>query len=354
MVRAALIGIEHPHSLAHLHTLQVLPEIEGIYLWDENATALASTLQAQGAKVLRTFTNLDQLLEQKDLLFAITALRNDISPDICLRLLDAGKHVMAEKPIGCTAAEVERVVVAAERTGLQLGVYYTGRRHPVPMRARELVQAGILGDVVSMETRMVTTQIKFRNPAGWLFSKAQAGGGILSWLACHELDMLHYVTGDEVESVSAEVATLSGEKIDVEDVASLSLRFRSGAIGTLHAGYMLALSGAGYHNPTGYETYYAFRGREGRITWDPMWNPPRLLAESRLAGWSGAPMQEYKFQLRESPAYGGGHGEMFLRDFIRAAQGEGSPPATGRDALRVARIVDAAYESSRLGRRVFV
>ncbi|MBI3942262.1 MAG: Gfo/Idh/MocA family oxidoreductase [Chloroflexi bacterium] len=352
MVRAALIGVDHPHSPAHLSTLQVLPEVDGIYLWDENAASLERIMQTQGAKVLGAYTNLDQLLAHKDLLFAITALRNDVSPDICLRVLDAGKHIMAEKPIGCTAPEVERVVVTAERAGLQLGVYYTGRRHPVSLQARGLVQAGVVGEMVSVESRMVTTQVKFRNPSGWLFSKAQAGGGILSWLGCHHLDMMHYVTGEEVESVFAEVATLSGEEIDVEDVASLSLRFRSGAVGTLHTGYLLAMSGAGYHNPTGYETYYGFRGREGRITWDPMWKPPRLLAESSREIWNGAPMVEYQFQLRESAAYGGGYGERFLRDFIRAAQGEGVPPATGRDALRVARIVDAAYESSRIGQRV--
>jgi predicted dehydrogenase len=58
--------------------------------------------------------------------------------------------------------------------------------------------------------------------------------------------------------------------------------------------------------------------------------------------------------LGDSPAYGGTIGEEFLRDFIRAAQALGPLPASGADALQVARMVDAAYESSRSGQRIAV
>lgn len=58
------------------------------------------------------------------------------------------------------------------------------------------------------------------------------------------------------------------------------------------------------------------------------------------------------YDLRDTPSYGGGIGEDFVRAFLRAAQGYGAPPTTGYDAWQVARIVDAAYQSSREGRRV--
>ncbi|MFL5800730.1 MAG: Gfo/Idh/MocA family oxidoreductase, partial [Roseiflexaceae bacterium] len=81
---------------------------------------------------------------------------------------------------------------------------------------------------------------------------------------------------------------------------------------------------------------------------------PRLHVESTDPAWAAAPTRALDFTLAESPAYGGKHGEAFVRDFIQACLGHITLPASGRDALQVAQIVDAAYESSREGRRVTV
>ena len=198
---------------------------------------------------------------------------------------------------------------------------------------------------------MVTSQVRFRNPEHWLFNREVAGGGILSWLGCHHFDLLQYVLDDDVVSVSAMVDTLSGEEIDVEDVASVTLRFRSGALGSLQAGYQLAMSMEGYAGAN-YDTYVGFRGTEGRVYWNPTDQPPRLQAESSRADWSSAPERTFAFTLPGAEGYGGAYGRAFMERFLRAARGEGEPPATGEDALRVARIVEAAYESSATGRRV--
>jgi predicted dehydrogenase len=351
-VTAALLGVEHPHSLAHLRTLQTLPEIEKIYLWDESGEALARVQQEQGEKIAGVSTVLHEVLAHEDLLFVITALRNDQAPAICRQALEAGKHIMAEKPMGRTAADVQGVVAAAQQAGLKLGVCYQNRRNPVVRQMRALMQEALLGSLMTVEMRMLTTAVRFRNPQHWLFSQAKAGGGILSWLGCHYIDMIRYITGDEIVSVSAEVATRSGEAIDVEDVATVSLRFASGAIGSLHVGYTLALSGGGYHNKQGYDVYAGFNGRHGRMYWTAKGAPSTLFVETSHAAWRAAPTRESTYSLGDSPAYGGIVGEEFIHDFILAAGGEAPLPASGVDALQVARIVDAAYESSRRGCRI--
>lgn len=351
-LHAALLGIEHPHSLAHMRTLQALPEVEAIYLWDESQAALDAAVEAQGAKVAAAHTNLNELLDNDSLFFVIAAIRNDLGPEIFIRTLEAGKHLLAEKPIGRTAADTERVINLATAQGLKLGVCYQNRNNPVIQEARRLVQGGAIGELMSIEFRLLTTQVQFRNPQHWLFDNAKSGGGILSWLGCHYIDMMHYISGDEVISVAAEVATRSGEAIDVEDVAMLSLRFRSGAVGSFHAGYTLALSGSGYHNSTGYDTYAGFNGRRGRLYWSSPGAPTQFSLESTHPDYSAAPWQTNEYVLAKSPAYGGVSGENFVRRFIESAQGHGDPMAGGADALQIARIVDAAYESSRTGRRI--
>lgn len=353
-VTAALCGLDHPHSLAHLRTLQALPEITEILLWDESDEVLTRVRESQGDKVVAVSTDLDRILERDDLLFAVASVRNDQGPAIFIRILEAGKHLMAEKPIGRTAADTVRVIAAAERAGRQLGVCYQNRALPAIAQARSLIASGVIGPLMSVEMRMITTQVLRRNPRHWLFNQALSGGGILSWLGCHYLDMMRFVSGDEIVSVMAETATRGGEAIDVEDIATLALRFRSGAVGSLHAGYVMTLSGGGYHNRAGYDTYAGFNGRLGRITWSTPSSPTHIVAESSHPDWAGAPWRTFDFMLAESPAYGGVSGEQFMRQFIQAAQGGGTIPTSGQDALQVARIVDAAYESNRTGRRVAV
>lgn len=109
-LHAALLGVEHPHSLAHLRTLQVLPEVGSISLWDENQSALDAAAKAQGEKIAATYTDLDHLLADECILFAIAAVRNDLGPEIFSRALRAGKHVMAEKPIGRRASDTQKVI----------------------------------------------------------------------------------------------------------------------------------------------------------------------------------------------------------------------------------------------------
>ncbi|MCC6453872.1 MAG: Gfo/Idh/MocA family oxidoreductase [Caldilineaceae bacterium] len=351
-VSAALLGVEHPHSLAHLRTLQQLPEVERIYLWDSSEEALARVRKELPDKVVGTYTNLGELLAQPDLYFVIAALRNDLGKDIFIRCLDAGKHVMAEKPIGRNAAETSEVIAAAKRAGRQLGVCYQNRANAVIQEARRIVAAGALGPLMTVEMRMITTAVRFRKPEHWLFDKEKAGGGMLSWLGCHYIDLMRYITQDEIVSVQAEVATRSGEKIDVEDVAVLSLRLKSGAVASLHVGYILALSGGGYHNSAGYDTYIGINGRLGRIHWSSPGAPSELKAESAHPDWAGAPQWASQYVAGTSPAYGGKSGEDFIRRFIASAQQGTTPWTTGEDALIVARIVDAAYESSRTGKRV--
>ena len=351
-VHAALLGLSHPHSLAHLRTLQSVSEVASITLWDPDEDLLQTTVASQGEKISGTATDLASVLAQEHILFVVAALRNDLGPPIFTRALEAGKHVITDKPIGKTAAESAAVAAVARRERRKLGVFYQNRSLPPIQDARRIVEQGLIGELVSVEMRMVTTQVQVRDPRHWLFNQDKAGGGILSWLGCHYIDQILNITQDEIVSVAAQIATRSGEDIDVEDVAALSLGFASGAVGTFHAGYMLSMSGGGYHNAVGYDTYVSVNGRIGRITYSSNGTPSSIDVESTHPSWASAPRRTFDYTFGDSPAYGGASGEAFMRAFIDACLGNGEPLATGEDAVRVAKVVDAAYESSRSGRRI--
>ena len=347
-----MVGLRHPHSLGHLRTLDVLPEVARIIFWDPDMAAIDELRGEVQSTQLELAASLADLLAHDDLAFVLAAEQNDRNPDLFTAILAAGHHLLAEKPFGRNAADARRVVDAAHQARRQVAVFYTNRYHPVIRQAVELARGGALGDLYSVELRMLTTQIRSRGPEHWLFDKSAAGGGILSWLGCHYLDLLHELTGDEVESVMAETATRGHDPVSVEDVASLAMRMRSGALASLHAGYVLASSGGGFYD-SGYDTHVGVHGREGRLWWDDV-NAAQLHFESRMPEFVDAPRRTFAYEFGESRAYAGVHGERFVRDFLAATRGERSSPCPGTAALRVALVTDAAYESARTGARVAV
>lgn len=349
----ALIGCSHPHSRPHLRTLQILPEVETISLWDPKLTNAETLARERPQKVACVASNLDELLGQKDIDAVLITVPNCESPEIIARCAAAGKHILAEKPLAVSAKALQPALEAVRQAGVTLGVCYQNRWHPVVADIRRLVKEGAFGRPLTIEVRMVTSQVRFRDPTHWLFRKEIAGGGILSWLGCHYIDLVYYALGQEIVEVTALTGTLSGEAINVEDAACFAFRTAEGVLGTFHAGYLLPRSVAGYSGAT-YDTYIAMKGTEGNLRWEPTQSPPALHVETVAGALGAAPERTFAYTLAPSEAYGGVYGEQFVRDFIRAAQTGSPPPASGEDGLRVLQILDAIYESAATGRTVRV
>src|SRR5690349_16973495 len=206
----------------YLETLEALDEVAGVVLVDSDASARAA-IHAKSHKVRGASADLEALLDA-DVTHALVALPNAHTPATLVRLIEAGKSVFTEKPAARSAAEFAPVLSALQRRPVPFAVAYLNRAAPAIVEARELYQAGAIGRLMSVELRMVTTQVSLRDPSVWLFHREQSGGGILAWLACLWLDALRFVTGEEIVRVQAEVATLSGEAIDVEDTAVVAFR----------------------------------------------------------------------------------------------------------------------------------
>jgi predicted dehydrogenase len=350
-MRAALLGLSHPHSNILLTTLENMAEITSVVLWDADPLLVATTGLSRLSKVALTTASLNQALHQPDLQFALVCVRNDQAADVARQVIAAGIHLLSEKPPALTAAQILSLKDEAATKGVLASVLYARRSHPCMVASRKILQAGGLGKLTSIECRFLTTQVRFRNPQHWLFQRKYSGGGILLWLGCHCLDLMQHVPGDEISEVSGFIATQSGEAIDVEDTATLALKFRSGAIGTFHASYSLAYSGRGYVNSQGYDSYLAFNCRNGRVVWPNLDSQLQVEAPPQEGQ---AAVRHVDFSLPESTSYGGATGETFIRWFIAATQGRALLPATLTDALRTALVIEAAELSSQTGRTIKV
>ncbi|MHB0876809.1 MAG: Gfo/Idh/MocA family protein [Anaerolineae bacterium] len=343
--RVGLIGLRHPHSLAHLRTLQYLDEVEAVAVCDPSPEA-RQRAGGESPKVQAAYADVDELLGRDDVPVVAVALANDVTAATVVRCAEAGKHVLCEKPCARSAAEFAPAVAALEQHRRLFCAYYVWRANPAILEMQRLVREGAIGRLTSVELRLVTTQVGLRDPSHWLFRRDVAGGGIVSWLGCHWLDLLRYLTGREVTRVAALTDTISGEAIDVEDVASVALQLQGGAVANLYVGYLLPSGRPGYENP-GYDMSLILRGTQGTMAHPGYGSEQTLTLESVAPGWETAPKRVTRYTLPDAPAYGGAHGAAFVRRFLRAAvEGVGDSPAPAGDAMSVLRLLDAIYRSA--------
>jgi predicted dehydrogenase len=341
-----MLGLRHPHSAMYLRTFDALGPVGRVALWDPDpAAAERAPIECQKAE--RRHADLDELLARDDVPVVLVALPNDATPDVVARAAEAGKDVICEKPCARSADELRPALAALERRGRRMLVAYMWRANPSIRQMRELVHAGALGRLTSVELRMVTSQVRLRDPSHWLFKRDVAGGGVLAWLACHWLDVMRYLTGDEVASATGLLGTVGGEPIDVEDIAGVALRLRGGALVTLHAGYLLSTGRAGYEGAD-FDFPIILRGTEGTLTHGRDGAEQVVTLQTSAPAWRGAPRQVFRYTLPPSTAYGGEHGLRFFEEFIGGAE----PRASGRDGLRVLEILDAIYRSAATERTV--
>ena len=341
-INAALIGLTAPHSKGWLQTLQHCDLIDRLVVCDPESAGMELP-----GEVVRAYASVEDLLAQEELHFGVISVRNDEAPQVGEQLFRAGIPAIIEKPAARTAAEIARLNELAAANQVMWATGFMNRYAPIAQEFRRVVAGGGLGQIVSIEGRMVTSSVQQRDPDHWLFDKKQAGGGILHWLAIHTIDLIRYLSGLDYRSVMGQVATLSGTGISVEDMAALSFTMTNGALGSLHAGYVLRQRYG--------DIYLSMRGTLGEAVWQ-MWDfegrGDTLKIYSEAPGWETTGLREIKAPPREAPGYGGAVGLQYVKDFILAAR-QGKPFVTdGQDALRAMQVVEAAYTSSAAGKEV--
>lgn len=341
---------DNPHSLMHARTLEALPEVDAVHLCRLGQGNMEE-VEKQTTKAATGTERLDELL-RRDVDALMVSVRNDECPAVLDAAVDAGKPALFEKPGALSAGRLQAVADAARKKNLTMGTVLTFRNDPVILDVKRAIRDGAIGDVMAVESRQVTSQVRYRDPAFWLFDKSKAGSGILSWLGCHHIDALCYLLDSRIESVAAMLDTKNPFPIDVEDTACLLMKFSNGVIGTMHAGYHLVGSSAGYSGAA-YDAFLAVRGTDGsaRI---PLSERGGYSVNSIADGWAAGGERHHAFTLPESPAYGGVAGEEFVRQFLIASR-EGSPALAPIESIvHVLHVIEAAVEASASNRTVDV
>lgn len=172
----------------------------------------------------------------------------DSHAELAIAALEAGKHVLCEKPLANTVAEAEAMAAAAERAA-ERGVFamlgHTYRRVPAVAFARDLIAAGRIGTITQVRAVYLQDWLADpKSPYTWRMDKSLAGSGALGDIGAHIIDMTQFVTGLTIESVSGTLRTIVDERprpdgtagrVTVDDSALFTARFAGGVLGQYEA-----------------------------------------------------------------------------------------------------------------------
>ena len=285
--------------------------------------------QAGAAKIgAKSYADLGKLLGDPSVEAVIVATPHASHAEITLSALAAGKHVLVEKPISTNLADARGMIRAAEKVRRVLAVFENYHFFEPFLRARRLIEEGAIGPLVAIRTHRV---VFLEGP--WLREGWRQQGdfsGILIDQACHYIDGLRVLAGEEIVQVAA-FATTTREDFRGDDTVMLNLRFASGLLG------------------------------QGFFTWGS--RTPERGAEAEVFGKVGSltvyrrpvGLELHTFDLpggRQTIIGQADYAESFvpaIADFCAAVRGEKEPFMSGLEGFRDLAVVEAARRSIRSG-----
>jgi UDP-N-acetylglucosamine 3-dehydrogenase len=250
---------------------------------------------------------------------------------IAMDAIQAGKHVLVEKPICSTLEESEKLVGAAEDAGIILAVGQIERHNPVVRFARESVEKGAFGDVVSISARRVSS-----------FPGRIRDVGVLLDLGIHDIDVIRYLARSKVASVYAQGGKRQNDKF--EDHANILLEFENGILGFVEVNWLTPMK-VRKLSITCLENFVEL----DYITQSANVSSSQVSGKIDAANLYHLPI-EYDIRhvsLKKQEPLRNEH-----EDFVGAIKSNGQPLVPGWDGMETLRVCQAALESIKEGKRI--
>ena len=338
MIRVAVAGCGKIAQVRHLPEYQDHPEARIWGLFDLNRERAETLAERYGAKAYPSY---EALLADPEVDAVSVCAANTAHAEMTVAALKAGKHVLCEKPMATTLADCERMVKAARESGKTLMIGQNQRLTPAHQKARELVEQGAIGRVVTFSTAFChggpETWSVDPGANTWFFDKNKAALGVMADLGVHKTDLIQYLIGQTAAEVSARLCTLDkkladGTPISVDDNAICVFTMSGGAVGTVIASWT---------HYCGEDNSTVLYGTEGvlRIYEDPAHS---LVLQHRGSGTEYFDLDEIQTNDVQTKS---GVIDLFVNHLLHPEL----PYISGESVLTAMRAVFAAVESSEKG-----
>lgn len=332
-LRVGLVGAGQVANV-HLEALAGTSAVEVVGLFDQDRARAQE--KARARSIPRVYDAWDDLLQDEAVQCVGVLLPHDLHERFAVEALSAGKHVVCEKPMGQSIAEMDRMLAAARAAErVLLPVHNRVYAHAVE-RLHELVTSGAIGEVILAQT----TGFEGPRTVGvrpWL-ATPRGGGGVLMAQAVHPAYVLRWLLGDVVR-VWCQFGDLKVVDMSAEDTAIATLKFATGAVAEMTATFGVA------YGP--FEHSIVLHGREGYAQLGVGGRGALRIISPRVFGDEA--LHEVEVDGED------GHEVAFRRmweDYARGMLEGASTRVVGDDGKRAVEIILAAYRSSDTGRAV--
>lgn len=340
----AIVGLG---SIAETHA-QVIANLKDCYLEAVCSRTMDKAVEfASRHGNPKAFDEVEYMLEDPDVDIVVITTPCGAHLHPAKLALRAGKHVIVEKPIEITlerAMELERI---AEEEGVYLTCIFQSRFSESAKLVKKAVGLGRLGRIAMVEAQVKWFRAQsYFEAAPWRGSLELCGGGVLINQAIHEIDLLLYILGKDPVELFAYTDMLTHDAIDVEDVASVVMRFEDGMLGCI-----MATTGSWPGEPRVIE----LNGTKGTIR----------IENDDIVKWEFSDhmdiddeadrlMHQEKIQLVSSDSKSVNNGAFARQyeEFLDAISKGRDPIVSPRESQRVLAVINAIYESSRAHKAV--
>ena len=329
-LKIAVIGCGSIAQNRHLLEYQANENVEIKAVCDIVEERARKIGQLYGATL---YTDYEVLLKEEEIDAVSVCLPNYLHAPVSIAALNAGAHVLCEKPMATSKEEAEEMIQAAEKNGKKLMIAHNQRFVPSHVKAKELIEAGAIGKVYSFRTAFGHGGPEGWSAEGedsWFFKKDQAFIGAMGDLGVHKADLLRYILGEEFVDVAGFVENNAKKDITVDDNAVCILRSQSGVVGTMAASWA--------YNPNEDNSTVIY-GEKGtlRLEDDPEY--------SLVAQYTNGDIVNYQLGKIQSNEEGGQSDSHVINHFVDSILNDTQPLITGEEGMKSLEVILGALRS---------
>ncbi|QDP41651.1 Gfo/Idh/MocA family protein [Radiobacillus deserti] len=335
-LKVGVVGCGSIANHRHLPEYQNNPAVEIVAVCDIVEERAKTTAELFGAA--NYYTDYQELIQNNDVDMISVCTPNYLHAPVSIAALNAGKHVLCEKPMATSEAEAKDMIAASEKSGKKLMIGHNQRFVPSHQKAKELIANGELGRIYSFRTAFGHGGPEGWSADGkksWFFKKEEAFIGALGDLGVHKADLLRYILGEEVKEVASFVEGNAKQNSTVDDNAVALLRTESGIIGTLAASWAYVSS---EDNST------VIYGEHGimRLEEDPVYSMIIQYKDGSTVNY-----QLGQIQTNENQSNSG-----VIDHFVSSVQNDEQPLITGEEGWKSLQVIIAALEANETKKNV--
>lgn len=341
-VRVGVVGLGMGH--VHLQHYMKCSNAKVQAICDQNEQLLKKCTGE--FSVPQAFSNFDEFIQKAEIDAVSLVVPNFLHKPMTLAALDKGWHVMCEKPMAMSTAEAVEMREKVRATGRKFMIHFNQRFRAEHQFFKSIIESGKLGDVyyASAGWRRMRGMPRF---GGWFGQKKMSGGGPLIDLGVHMLDLTRWLIGSpKAVTVSAStfahigqsLAKVQNKEFDVEDLASALIRFDNGSTLALEVSWALNFE----EREKVYMELSGTKGGLSSVTYDYKDKQVCIFREE-----NGAMVKTVPIMYPPSM-------ETAQEHFINCILEDKEPVSSATDGVEIMRLLDAIYESARIGREVEV